>query len=156
MSISAPVQHAPDDAGLADVLDLVRRSFAYMDGRIDPPSSVNRLTIDAIAGACRIGEVWSISAPPDACIFMQERADRLLISKMAVASERRRRGLGRALISLAMTRAQSMGLKELELETRVELDDNHRSFERLGFHEVERRAHAGYRRPTYVVMRRAV
>jgi len=43
-----PRQLLPGDDP-APVLALVRASFAYMDGRIDPPSSMHRLSEDDIA-----------------------------------------------------------------------------------------------------------
>ena len=40
---------ASDTAALAQVLTLIQTSFAYMTGRIDPPSSMHQLTVSALA-----------------------------------------------------------------------------------------------------------
>ena len=40
---------ASDTAALAQVLRLIQTSFAYMTGRIDPPSSMHQLTVSALA-----------------------------------------------------------------------------------------------------------
>ena len=37
------------------LLALIARAFAYMEGRIDPPSSLHRLTPQGLAAS---GEVW--------------------------------------------------------------------------------------------------
>lgn len=46
--MTEPRRPGPDDPCLAEVLALIRCSFAYMDGRIDPPSSMHRLTLSAL------------------------------------------------------------------------------------------------------------
>jgi N-acetylglutamate synthase-like GNAT family acetyltransferase len=62
-------------------------------------------------------------------------------------------GIGRALIAAARAEAQALGLKALELQTRVELTENHAFFARMGFVKVGETAHPGYERPTSVTMR---
>ena len=54
------------------------------------------------------------------------------------------------------TLALDRGKPALELQTRIELTGNHAVFARLGFHETERTAHAGYARPTSITMRKAL
>jgi phosphinothricin acetyltransferase len=44
----------------------------------------------------------------------------------------------------------------LELQTRVELIENHNTFSALGFEKVAETAHPGYSRPTSITMQRAV
>ena len=41
--------------------------------------------------------------------------------------------IARALVDLAEDRAKASGLGALELETRIELIENHEAFQRLGF-----------------------
>jgi ribosomal protein S18 acetylase RimI-like enzyme len=138
------------------LLSLIQAEFAYMEGLIDPPSSMLALTPQAIAAQARTGEVWAIGAPPVACVFLTPKPQALYIGKLAVAAAHRRRGLARALIALAETRARALGLPALELQTRVELTENQRTFTALGFTEVARTAHAGYTRPTSITYRRTV
>jgi hypothetical protein len=52
--------------------------------------------------------------------------------------------------------ARALGRPLLELQTRVELTENHAIFAALGFREVGRTAHPGYDRPTSVTMERPV
>jgi GNAT superfamily N-acetyltransferase len=145
---------APFDWGA--ILALLRAEFAYMQGVVDPPSSLNRLTEDDIAEQARVGEVWAIGTPPIACVFFTLKPQALYIGKLAVSAQHRRKGLARALMALAETRARALGLPVLELQTRVELAENHATYLALGFAETGRTAHPGYDRPTSVTYRKRV
>jgi ribosomal protein S18 acetylase RimI-like enzyme len=138
------------------ILALLRGAFAYMDGVIDPPSSLHRLTAEDIARQAERGEVWVIGAPPVACMFLTPKGDHLYLGKLAVAADQRGQGLARSLIETALRRAAALGLQGVELETRVELTANHATFRALGFVETGRNAHPGFDRPTSVTFRRAV
>ena len=154
MTLPAPRRLTPEDAPAT--LALIRAEFAFMDGRIDPPSSMHRLSGATILDQNEAGEVWVIGNPPCACIFLTPQADSLYLGKLAVAASARGTGLARRLIALAETRAQSLGLPALELSVRVELTENHAAFRALGFVETGRTAHKGYARPTSVTFRRPV
>ncbi len=143
-----PRQIGPDDPALAEVLRLIQNEFAYMDGVIDPPSSMHRLTLDALRDQAATGEVWAIGIPPCACVVFTLRAHALYIGKLVVRADSRRRGLARALIGLAAGRARHHHRPLLELQTRVELAANQAAFEAMGFVRVAATAHQGYDRPT--------
>lgn len=149
----APAGQAPyridDEAGFDGALALIRDAFAFMDGRIDPPSSMHRLTRDSLAAA---GEVWAIGRPPVACVVLTPQPRDLYLGKLAVRQDRRREGLARALIAQAENRGRALGLDRLVLQSRVELVENHAAFARLGFEMIGKTAHAGYDRPTSVTM----
>ncbi|MCB2125945.1 MAG: GNAT family N-acetyltransferase [Rhodobacteraceae bacterium] len=155
-----PVRHAPrrltgaEDMG--PILNLIREAFAYMDGIVDPPSSVHDLTGPALAEAARTGEVWVIDelGAPLACMVLTPKPGRLHIGKLAVAAGQRRKGLARQLLAHATTRAKALGLPLLEMQSRVELTGNHAAFEAMGFVRAGETAHRGYDRPTSVTFRR--
>lgn len=149
----APDDSAPDDSALDDVLTLIRTAFAYMDGIIDPPSSMHRLTRDTLAAS---GEVWAIGTPPVACAVFTPKPHALYVGKLAIAPAARGQGHARALLAAAESRARALGLPALELQTRVELTANHAAFRALGFTETARTAHAGHDRPTSITMQRPV
>lgn len=151
----SPVR-ARGDYDWAAVLRLVRETFAYMEGRIDPPSSMHRLSEAEIAAQAETGEVWVIEAEgvPVACVFLTPRPDRLYIGKLAVAAAWRGRGLARQLAALAEERALALGLPMLELQSRIELVENHAAFLALGFREAGATAHEGFSRPTSLTFRR--
>ena len=127
-----------------------------MEARIDPPSSMHRLTREALAEACETGEVWSLGPPPRACVVLTFKPDALYLGKLATDKTLRGQGLARQLVEIAEHRARALGLPRLELQTRVELVENHRAFERLGFVKTGETAHDGYDRPTSITMQRPV
>ena len=140
---------AQEDFGA--ILALIRDSFAYMERRINPPSSMHRLTEAGIAEAARMGEVWLIGAPVLACMFLTQQPGRLYVGKIAVAESERQKGHARALLAVAEARARALGLPKLVLETRVELSELHETYRALGFHEAGRHAHPGFDRDTTVL-----
>jgi predicted N-acetyltransferase YhbS len=131
--------------------DLIARAFAGMEGRIDPPSSLHRLTALDIARQAIEGEVWVIGMPAVACVFLTRLPHALYLGKLAVDPAHHRKGHGRALIGLAEDRARQLGLPALELSTRIELVENHATFKALGFVPTASTAHAGFDRPTTLV-----
>lgn len=144
----------PTDRRIPKILELLQDAFAYMEDQIDPPSSMNQLTVGAIAAHCNIGEVWVCGDEPRACVFLRNDGDRLYLGKLAVSTAERGRGLARQLIELSESRALRQGILELEVEVRIELSQNHKVFEKLGFVKVGEDAHDGYERPTFVIMRK--
>ncbi|MDE9451446.1 GNAT family N-acetyltransferase [Aliiroseovarius sp. Z3] len=144
-----PRRVSPDE-DMAPILALLHRAFAGMDGRIDPPSSLHRLTPEGIADQVRTGEVWVIDGA--ACVFLTPQPDAtppsLYVGKLAVDPSAQGRGLARALMTLAEQRAADLGLSRLVLQTRIELVENHAIFEKLGFVKTAETAHEGFERPT--------
>ncbi len=140
----------------AAILRLIQTEFAYMATRIDPPSSMQRLTEADIAAKAESGEAWLVGTPPVACMFLTVQADSLYLGKLAVSTSQRGKGLARALVGVAQIRAKVLGLAAVELETRVELVENHAAFRAMGFIETGRSAHPGYAQPTSITFRKAV
>lgn len=106
---------APFDC--AALLALIRGAFAYMDGVIDPPSSMHRLTVQDIARQAEMADVWAIGQPPVACMFLTPKSDWLYLGKLAVAGDQRGKGLARVLVAQAAQRAADLGLRGVELQT---------------------------------------
>lgn len=140
----------------AALLRLIRAEFAYMAARIDPPSSMQRLTEADIAAKAESGEVWVVGNPPVACMFLTLQPDSLYLGKLAVGANQRGKGLARALVGVAEMRARALGLAAVELETRVELLENHAAFRAMGFEETGRSTHPGYAQPTSITFRKSV
>ncbi len=152
-----PRRLSPDDT-MAPVLALIRDAFAYMDGLIDPPSSMHNLTTADLSASARHGEIWVLTDGdnPVACIVMTPRENSLYLGRIAVSDPFRRQGLARQLIALAETRARALGLPRLELQSRVELTGNHSAFAALGFARTAETAHPGHARPTSFTFTKAV
>ncbi|MDO9639488.1 MAG: GNAT family N-acetyltransferase [Pseudotabrizicola sp.] len=147
---------ATDPYDWTAILQLIRQEFAFMEGRIDPPSSMLTLTAEAIAVQARTGEVWVTGTPPVACMILTAKPQALYLGKLAVAEAQQGKGLARALVETAATRARAMGLRVLELQTRIELVENHAAFRAMGFTVAGRSSHPGYDRVTTLTFQRAV
>lgn len=155
----AVVQVAPPDfADWPALLALLQHSFAYMAPRIDPPSSLHGMTADDLARKARSETLLLAQAGPRllGCAYADVRGDCVYLGKLAVADSARRQGLAGRLVDAAAQLARLHHRPWLELQTRVELVENHRTFAALGFAVVAHTAHPGFDRPTSVTMRRAV
>jgi len=151
-----PKIHTREDKELKDVLRLIQGSFAYMDGRIDPPSSMHTLSVEDIMDQCDSGEVWTLGDPIIACMFLRPEDDCLYLGKVAVSESKRGRGIGRLMIEHAAMRAVLHNKNSLELYTRIELLENHLVFSKLGFKVVREASHQGYVKPTFLIMRKLI
>lgn len=157
VELAAPPPHQmrPGDDP-APVLALIRAAFAGMEGRIDPPSSMHRLTEDDIRLQAAHGEVWLIGMAPLACMFLTLKPHALYIGKLATAAQARNQGHARRLIAHAVRRAHDLGLPLLELQTRVELAENHAAFRAMGFEQVAETRHPGFDRTTSLTFQRKI
>ena len=138
------------------LLALLRESFAYMEARIDPPSSLQEMGVAELRSKAQKESL--IIASDDAglvgCAFVAVKPDCVYVGKLAVAERVRGRGVARKIMGLAESLAGENGRQFLELQTRVELTENHRAFAALGFEKVAETTHPGYRRPTSITMRK--
>ena len=158
MTVSTVETNPPDFADFAGLHRLLSTSFAFMEGRIDPPSSLAALSPDDLRVKARAEDLFVIRDGDtlSACLFGAVQPGCYYIGKLAVAAPQRGRGLARALIDAAAARAHALHLPALELQTRVELTENHAAFARLGFVQTAATAHPGYDRPTSLTFRRAL
>ncbi len=140
------------------LLGLLQRAFAFMDGRIDPPSSLHRLDAATLAGKARAERCFLAfrDGRLAGCVFCAPREDCLYVGKLAVEPALQGQGIGRALMARAEAEARALGLPVLELQTRVELAESHAAFAAMGFLKTGETAHAGFDRPTSVTMRKAL
>ena len=141
---------------LGELLDLIHTSFAYMDGRIDPPSSAHALTAQSLREKARneIGYVARDGDKITGCVFCRVEPDSLYIGKLAVLPETQGRGIGKRLLTYAEAEARNRDLTILRLETRIELVDNHTTFAAWGFSKTAENSHPGFDRTTSIEMRK--
>ena len=119
---------ASDTAALAQVLRLIQTSFAYMTGRIDPPSSMHQLTVSALAQMAKDSSVLALGDPVAACLVAKPLPHALYLGKIAIASDLRGRGVLRALLGRSEELARALSLSRLELQVRIELVENQKIF----------------------------
>lgn len=152
VTISAETSGFYDWPGL---LTLLRSSYAFMDGRIDPPSSLRHLNArgleekseDERLVLAKDGEILI------GCCFLKPACDLFYVGKVAVSPTHQGQGIGRKLITHAIGLARQEGRKGLELQTRIELVENHKAFAAMGFRKTGESSHEGYDRPTSITMR---
>lgn len=139
-----------------ELLALILKSFAYMDGRIDPPSSAHTLSPDSLRRKSKeeIGFVVADGQDLLGCMFLKPEPDSLYIGKLAIDPVHQGKGLGRRLLAAAEATARDLCLPALRLQTRIELTENHAAFATWGFVETSRYAHPGFTRPTSIEMRK--
>lgn len=148
----------PDFPRWEELLALILRAFAYMDGVIDPPSSAHLLTPEGLKSKARQEAVFLAveNVRIVGCVFALERANDFYIGKLAVEPGLQGRGIGGRLMRAVEDLARRRGKHAIELQTRIELAANHAAFARLGFRETGRTAHEGYDRPTSITMRKVL
>lgn len=137
-----------------ELLSVIRSAFAYMDGRIEPPSSAHRLTAASLKDKALV-EIVFLAVDHDeivGCIFCRPEPDCLYVGKLAVLPQSQGLGAGRALLSAAEWEARALELPALRLETRVELVENHARFRARGFEKTAESCHPGYDRITSIEM----
>jgi GNAT superfamily N-acetyltransferase len=149
---------ARDFSDWEHVRQLILDAFAYMGPRIDPPSSALRLTLKSIQAHAETGTLLLAHSASDliGCLFLHQKNDALYISKLAISPTHQRAGIGRKLMEAARGEARLRGIGTLELETRIELTENHAAFARMGFIKTAENSHDGFDRPTSIVMRAPV
>jgi GNAT superfamily N-acetyltransferase len=155
LTIISDISSFTDWPGL---LAIILRAFDYMNGRIDPPSSALALTPESLKRKAAVETVFLayLSERLVGCAFLAEKRDHFYLGKLAVEPACQGRGIGKALMAVAEAHALKAGKPVIELQTRVELLENHRAFTCLGFRETARTAHAGYDRPTSLTMRKVL
>jgi len=162
MATDAPaiiVRTAPRDfSDWERVRLLILDAFAYMAPRIDPPSSALRLTPQSMQADVQSGVLLLAYRASDlvGCVFVRPKHDALYIGKLAVSPALQGAGIGRKLVEAARSEARRRGIGMLELETRIELAENHAAFARMGFVKTAETSHQGFDRATSIVMRAPV
>jgi len=148
--------NSPEFRDWQALLDLVQKAYAYMEARIDPPSSMHKLTFSSIEQKAKDENLILAFEENQlvGCAFVKEQSDSFYIGKLAVSRERQGKGIGQVIIKSCISFAAKHGKPYLELESRVELIENHAFFEIMGFTKTGENAHEGYSRPTSYTFRR--
>jgi GNAT superfamily N-acetyltransferase len=152
------VRAAPEFCRWEELLALLHAAFAYQADRIDPPSSLNAFDAESIAAKAR--EEHLFLAVDDAeligCVFAKPKPGSLYVGKLAVLPSRQGQGVGRRLMAATEDFARRAGVAILELDTRIELTENHQTFAALGFVKTREHAHDGYDHPTFITMQKSL
>lgn len=154
-----PIEVVAAPAGFDDwtgLLALLREAFASMDGRIDPPSSLHGFDTEKLAAKAAAEDLLLafVDGKLAGCLFAAPRGEALYLAKIAVRPGLQGKGIAKRMLALAEASARSRGLRALELQTRVELTENHRTFAALGFVTVGETRHPGFTRTTSLTFRK--
>ena len=154
-----PVEVIQGSQGFAQwikLLELLHAAFAYQNDRIDPPSSLHKLDAESLAQ--KAGEENLFLAVEDGellgCAFAKVNPSCVYVGKVAVWPARQGQGIGRLLMHAVEGFARGTGKPAMELDTRVELVENHKTFAAFGFVKTADRSHAGYTRTTFITMQK--
>ena len=144
----------PNDPALSEGLALLRASFSFMTGRIDPPSSMDHFTLQDLSLKAQGSWVLVVGNPVMACVVASPLAHSLYIGKIAVDPRLRGQGVARDLVGFCEKIAGNLGLDRLELQVRIELVENQLVFTRLGFVKTVEGSHPGYTQITEITMQK--
>lgn len=142
----------------AAVHALLTEAFAGLEGRIEPPSSLHRMSPATLAEMAQdqiVALAWTGQSLVG-CGFGERREASLYLSKLAVRPDHQRRGILREMVGVLAAASQAEGLPALTLQTRIELAENHAAFRALGFVKTGETRHPGYDRTTSLTYRRAL
>jgi ribosomal protein S18 acetylase RimI-like enzyme len=82
-------------------------------------------------------------------VLLVEEDECVLLENVAVVPAHHGRGIGRALLELAETRAATLGLDRIRLYTHVTMVENQALYERTGYVETARTTEHGFTRVFY-------
>ncbi len=123
---------------LAAVTSAAYAKFVDRIGRRPEPMKADHVKVIADA------EVW-LALDGRRCagsLVLMPETDHLLVWSVAVDPRHQGRGVGRRLMALAEAEARRRRVSEIRLYTNALMTENIVFYERLGYHETERRPHA--------------
>jgi ribosomal protein S18 acetylase RimI-like enzyme len=140
-----------------EIAELVRLAFSAQPRPTNPPSSALNETAATIAdhlGRGGGGAILESDGTIVGVVLWNEEEGAFYISRLSVHPERRRRGTARALMEEAEREARRLGFSRMTLGVRLELEENRRFFQSVGFVDASFRSHEGFSEPTWVLMER--
>jgi GNAT superfamily N-acetyltransferase len=145
---------AATEHDIPTIVGLIQAAFKEYDGAIDPPSGAHKENAENILHklATERAVLALLGNQAVACVFYRNEGEYMYFGRLAVLPAYRNRGIAAALIGYVEERAREQGLPRVRLGVRVALPNLRARYEHLGYRVIEERRHAGYERPTYVVM----
>jgi predicted N-acetyltransferase YhbS len=137
-----------------EVARVIRAAFAAQPRSTQPPSSALKETVVTVAAKIAAGGGIGAFASGAlvGAVLWEIKARALHVGRVSVIPAWRGRGLAGALIKACESEARLRRLTRVTLRVRLELPENERLFERVGFERRELDAHEGFDRPTQAVM----
>ena len=133
-------------------------AFAEYRGRLVPESGALAETSEAVRGELAAAGHGAFLAGLDGravgCVLFKPEDGDLYFGRLAVLPECRGLGIAPLLVAAVEAEARRRAAPGVVLGVRIALPANQRLFERLGYAEVSRHAHAGFDAPTSITMRK--
>jgi ribosomal protein S18 acetylase RimI-like enzyme len=138
------------------MLAVIKESFGQYRGRIDPPSSAERKTIEIMTAELARANALVIQADGQVvgCVLFRTRDGGIYFERLSVLPAYRNQGLARLMLEEIERRALSAGKPMLWFSVRLELTELQEFYKRVGFEFQEFGTHSGFDRPTYMKMRK--
>jgi GNAT superfamily N-acetyltransferase len=140
------------------LLELLHAAFAYQTDRIDPPSSLYQLDAHSLSQKAKEEYLFLAMESGEliGCAFAKVKLHSVYVGKIAVLPERQGQGVGRLLMQAVEGLARTSGKPVMDLETRIELLENQKTFSAFGFIKTGEHSHPGYVRPTFISMQKNI
>jgi len=134
--------------------DVIRTAFAAQSHATNPPSSALRETAVTIAAKIAAGGGFGVFARCRlvAVALWQVDRDALMIGRVSALPEARGRSFSRRLVAACEAEVRARDLGRARLRVRLELPENERLFQRMGFARIRVEAHAGFDAPTVAIL----
>jgi GNAT superfamily N-acetyltransferase len=133
--------------------------LAFADNAtLDPPSGAVRETEITVRDDLEHGGgaiAW-IGDRAIGCLRFEREPEHLLVRRVAVDPAWQRQGIGKALMAWAHYFARNHGYRQVRVGVRLQLPENVRFYEQLGYRVVAKHRHPGYRDVTWIEMAREV
>jgi ribosomal protein S18 acetylase RimI-like enzyme len=141
---------------IPQILAVIKAAFAEYRGKLDPPSSAERKTVEIVRAELEKAAaiVAQIDDNPIGCVFYQPLDDAVYIDRLAVLPEYRNRGISSALLQRVEEKARARGFTALTLSVRVSLTRQQAYYRKLGFKDYGFGIHDGFSEPTSVKMKK--
>ena len=148
------------DASAADAPTLaltIRTAFDEYRGLLTPPSAALDETPESVRRELEseYGAVLAeVRDEVAGCVLFRPEGADLYFGRLSVIPKYRGGGLAGMLVRSVEAEAAARGCPGVVLGVRIALPDNQRLFQHLGYVEVARHAHSGFREPTWIEMRK--
>ncbi len=145
-----------EQSEISILLAVIRAAFSEYEGKLDPPSSAERKTVEIVRQ--ELEKAQAIVAESNSeiigCVFYQTKPEGVYLDRLSVLPEHRKGGVGTQLIKEVQSRAQNQGQKALLLSVRLSLEKQQAYYKKLGFEFDSFGTHSGYYEPTYMNMKK--
>lgn len=137
------------------ILDVIKSAFAEYQGKLDPPSSAERKTIELVKEELQTANaiVVEVEERIVGCVFYQNTDEGVYLDRLSVLPDFRKQGIATSLMAEVERRARNeFGAEALRLSVRLSLKKQQALYKRFGFEFLEFGTHEGYPKPTYMKM----